>query len=105
VLNAKINRLTEKKSAQTWVTELNARVPCGPIYSIDQMFDDAKFVSRHRPGCPEQRESSYPPGSSALPVSRTPSRMAARPPEFGEHKDEVLSKLGSTAGNCSSEAS
>src|ERR1700748_1821896 len=40
-LNAEISRLTEKKSTDTWVTELNAAgVPCGPLYSIDQMFDD-----------------------------------------------------------------
>jgi crotonobetainyl-CoA:carnitine CoA-transferase CaiB-like acyl-CoA transferase len=29
------------KSTDTWVRELNAAgVPCGPIYSIDQMFED-----------------------------------------------------------------
>ena len=42
-LNETIGRLTEKKSTETWVRELNeAGVPCGPIYSIDQMFDDAQ---------------------------------------------------------------
>src|SRR5690348_7034285 len=42
-LNAEINRRTETKSTDTWVKELNAAgVPCGPIYSIDQMFDDAQ---------------------------------------------------------------
>jgi crotonobetainyl-CoA:carnitine CoA-transferase CaiB-like acyl-CoA transferase len=42
-LNAKISKLTEKKSTDTWVSELNAAgVPCGPIYSIDQMFEDAQ---------------------------------------------------------------
>src|ERR1700753_3098935 len=38
-LNAEIGKLTEKKSTEHWVTELNAAgVPCGPIYSISQMF-------------------------------------------------------------------
>src|SRR5580765_5047805 len=42
-LNAVIGTLTEKKSTETWVKELNeAGVPCGPIYSIDQMFEDAQ---------------------------------------------------------------
>jgi crotonobetainyl-CoA:carnitine CoA-transferase CaiB-like acyl-CoA transferase len=41
-LNAEINALTEKKPTDTWVRELNAAgVPCGPIYSIDQVFGDA----------------------------------------------------------------
>ena len=30
-------------------------------------------------------------------LSRTPSRMAARPPEFGEQTDEVLSEFGFSA--------
>src|SRR3982751_5012841 len=42
-LNAVIGKLTLKKSTDTWVKELNAAgVPCGPIYSVDQMFDDAQ---------------------------------------------------------------
>ena len=42
-LNAELGKLTEKKSTETWVTELNAAgVPCGPIYSIDRMFEDAQ---------------------------------------------------------------
>src|SRR3977135_1958545 len=40
-LNAAIGQLTEKKSTDAWVKELNAAgVPCGPIYSVDQMFED-----------------------------------------------------------------
>ena len=40
-LNAEINKLTEKKPTEYWVNELNAAgVPCGPIYSIDQVFAD-----------------------------------------------------------------
>src|SRR6187200_1701594 len=53
-LNAIISRQTEKKSTETWVKELNAAgVPCGPIYSIDQMFEDAQVkhlgIAQHVP--------------------------------------------------------
>ena len=42
-LNAEISKHTVKKSTETWVDELNAAgVPRGPIYSIDQMFEDAQ---------------------------------------------------------------
>src|SRR3954449_3596149 len=42
-LNAAINKLTEKKSTEAWVSELHAAgVPCGPIYSINEMFEDAQ---------------------------------------------------------------
>jgi crotonobetainyl-CoA:carnitine CoA-transferase CaiB-like acyl-CoA transferase len=64
-LNAEISRFTEKKSTDTWVRELNAAgVPCGPIYSIDQMFEDDQ-ASRHRPGCAKRGEPSHPSGRPA----------------------------------------
>ena len=66
-LNAVIDRLTQKKSTEAWVNELNAAgVPCGPIYSIDQMFDDAQVkhlgIAQARS---ERREPPYPAGRSA----------------------------------------
>src|SRR5215213_3280318 len=80
-LNATINKLTERKSTETWVSELNAAgVPCGPIYAIDQMFEDeqVKHLGIAQP----------------VTLSRTPSTMAARPPEFGEQTEEVLAEFG-----------
>jgi crotonobetainyl-CoA:carnitine CoA-transferase CaiB-like acyl-CoA transferase len=37
-LNAAISACTEKRTTDEWVNELNAAgVPCGPIYSVDQI--------------------------------------------------------------------
>jgi formyl-CoA transferase len=95
-LNALMNKLTEKKSTETWVKELNAAgVPCGPIYSIDQMFEDAQVkhlgMAQHVPN-DENRHIQLV--SQPVTLSRTPSRMAARPPEFGEQTSEVLAEFG-----------
>ena len=95
-LNAVIGKLTEKKSTETWVKELNeAGVPCGPIYSIDQMFDDAQVrhlgIAQHVPN-DENRHIQLV--GQPVTLSRTPSRMAARPPEFGEQTEEVLAEFG-----------
>jgi crotonobetainyl-CoA:carnitine CoA-transferase CaiB-like acyl-CoA transferase len=95
-LNAAINVLTEKKSTETWVWELNsAGVPCGPIYSIDQMFADAQVehlkMAQDVPN-PEGRHIRLV--GQPMTLSRTPSRMVARPPEFGEQTDEVLAEFG-----------
>ena len=95
-LNAAIGKLTEKKSTDTWVKELNeAGVPCGPIYSIDQMFDDAQVkhlgIAQHVPN-DENRHIQLV--GQPVTLSRTPSRMAARPPEFGEQTEEVLAEFG-----------
>jgi formyl-CoA transferase len=99
-LNAEINKLTEKKSTDTWVTELNAAgVPCGPIYSIDQMFDDEQVkhlgIAQDVPNA-ENRHIRLV--GQPFKLSRTPSKMVARPPEFGEQTDEVLAEFGFSAG-------
>jgi formyl-CoA transferase len=95
-LNAEINKLTEKKSSETWVKEFNAAgVPCGPIYSIDQMFADAQVqhlgIAQDVPN-PEGGHICLV--GQPFKLSRTPSKMVARPPEFGEQTDEVLAEFG-----------
>jgi len=95
-LNATISKLTEKKSTETWVRELNeAGVPCGPIYSIDQVFEDAQVkhlgIAQHVPN-DENRHIQLV--GQPVTLSRTPSRMAVRPPEFGEQTEEVLAEFG-----------
>src|ERR1700759_3822993 len=89
-LNAEINKLTEKKSTDTWVKELNeAGVPCGPIYSIDQTFNDEQVkhlgIAQDVPN-PENRHIRLV--GQPFKLSRTPSKMVAAPPEFGEQNDE-----------------
>jgi crotonobetainyl-CoA:carnitine CoA-transferase CaiB-like acyl-CoA transferase len=95
-LNAEISACTEKKSTEEWVRELNAAgVPCGPIYAIDQVFADAQVkhlgIAQDVPN-PEKRPIQLV--GQPVTLSRTPSRMAARPPEVGEHTEEVLAEFG-----------
>ena len=70
-------------------------MPCGPIYTIDQMFDDAQVkhlgIAQHVPN-DENRHIQLV--GQPVTLSRTPSRMAARPPEFGEQTEEVLAEFG-----------
>ena len=99
-LNAAINEHTVKKSTDAWVSELNAAgVPCGPIYSIDQMFDDpqVKHLDMAQK-VPNDEGRDITLVSQPFKLSRTPSRMAARPPEFGEQTEEILSEFGFTDG-------
>ena len=97
-LNAEIGKFTAKKSSETWVKEFNAAgVPCGPIYSIDQVFADAQVehlgIAQDVPN-PEGRRIRLV--GQPFTLSRTPNKMAARPPEFGEQTDEVLAEFGFT---------
>lgn len=98
-LNAEIEKRTVTKSTETWVRELNeAGVPCGPIYAIDQMFEDAQV--RHlgiAQDVPSDDDRHIRLVGQPVTLSRTPSRMVARPPEFGEQTDEVLKEFGLSA--------
>jgi len=95
-INAAINKLTEKKSSETWVKEFNAAgVPCGPIYSIDQVFADAQVEHLGiAQDVPNDEGRHIRLVGQPFTLSRTPNKMAARPPEFGEQTDEVLAEFG-----------
>ena len=95
-LNAAINSRTETKSTETWVSDLNAAgVPCGPIYSIDQMFEDDQVkhlgIAQDVPNAEGRHVRLV---GQPVALSRTPSSMVARPPEFGEQTEEVLAEFG-----------
>ncbi|TFV29389.1 CoA transferase, partial [Bradyrhizobium frederickii] len=93
---AEIEKRTVTKSTEAWVRELNeAGVPCGPIYAIDQMFEDAQV--KHlgiAQDVPNEEGRQIRLVGQPVTLSRTPSKMVARPPEFGEQADEVLKEFG-----------
>jgi crotonobetainyl-CoA:carnitine CoA-transferase CaiB-like acyl-CoA transferase len=95
-LNAAIEQRLSTRSATEWIELLNAAgVPCGPINSIDQTFADPQV--RHL-GTVQTVETadgkSLAMVAQPMSLSRTPSRLAAPPPERGEHTDEVLAAFG-----------
>jgi crotonobetainyl-CoA:carnitine CoA-transferase CaiB-like acyl-CoA transferase len=98
-LNAEIDSYMAGRTSADWIERLNkAGVPCGPIYSIDQMFADpqvehlgmAQSVTR-------KDKSKMRLVAQPVKLSRTPSRLAVRPPELGEHTDAVLKEFGFSA--------
>nr|AWM08741.1 CoA transferase [Bradyrhizobium symbiodeficiens] len=98
-LNAEIEKRTLTKSTDSWVRELNeAGVPCGPIYAIDQMFEDAQV--KHlgiAQDVPNDEDRHIRLVGQPVTLSRTPSKMVARPPDFGEQTEEVLKEFGLSA--------
>jgi crotonobetainyl-CoA:carnitine CoA-transferase CaiB-like acyl-CoA transferase len=90
--------LAERGSAE-WVEALNrAGVPCGPIYAIDKMFADPQVEHlRMAQSVTRKDKSKMRLVGQAVSLSRTPSRLAVRPPELGEHTDAVLKEFGFSA--------
>ncbi|MFT6671181.1 MAG: formyl-CoA transferase [Afipia broomeae] len=92
-LNAAIGTYMAKRTTGEWVKILNeAGVPCGPIYSIDQVFDDTQV--KHLGIAQALPDGGKQLVGQPFTLSRTPSRMAARPPLVGEQTHDVLTEFG-----------
>ena len=95
-MNAAIDAITCQKPSAFWIDHLNAAgCPCGPIYSMDQMFEDAqvKHVEMAVP-VSHPRMGLFQIVNQAIKMSRTPSKIRSATPEQGEHTDAILTELG-----------
>jgi formyl-CoA transferase len=95
-LNAEIDTYTARKSSAEWIEIMNkAGVPCGPIYSIDQVFADPQV--KHlgiAQSVKKKDKSTLTVVGQPIALSRTRSRIAAPPPGLGQHTDQVLKEFG-----------
>jgi crotonobetainyl-CoA:carnitine CoA-transferase CaiB-like acyl-CoA transferase len=95
-LHADITRKIETETCETWIARFNkAGVPCGPIYSIDQVFADPQV--KHlaiAQGLEKSGAGNRDYLGQPVVLTRTPSKVVAHPPAIGEHTDEVLRELG-----------
>ena len=98
-LNAEIENHLQSRTSAEWVALLNeAGVPCGPIYSIDQVFADLQV--RHlgiAQSVGGKGKRTLRLVGQPMSLSRTPSRLKAPPPKLGEHTDTVLKEFGFSA--------
>jgi len=95
-VNAAIEAVTPRKTCAEWIELLNeGGIPCGPIYTLDQTFDDpqVRHLGVAQPVTSPVRGEIEVVGQP-IHMSRTPNHVAAPAPEYGEHTDEVLQSLG-----------
>lgn len=95
-MNAQINAITKTNTSVHWVDALNkGGVPCGHIYSMDQVFADEQVIHNNmevavqHPKLGEIHLVNQPIG-----MSRTALDTHHGAPEAGEHTDEILAELG-----------
>jgi crotonobetainyl-CoA:carnitine CoA-transferase CaiB-like acyl-CoA transferase len=72
-----------------------ARVPCGPVYDLDEVLGDPQVKARKTIG-----EMKFSGSRKPVPIAGTPLQLGATPaevrrsaPALGEHTAEVLSEL------------
>ena len=91
----KITTLLKMRDSQQWLDELEAvSVPCGPINTIDQVFDNAQVKAR------EMRVEVDHPFAKRIPLvanpikySKTPIQKPQAPPLLGADLQEVLTEV------------
>ena len=97
ILAPMLNELTQQNSTQFWLEGLEKlQVPCGPVNTIKDVFDDPQI--QHR-----EMEISMPhPLSgkgdvsligSPVKMSATPVSYRHAPPTLGQHTNEILAEM------------
>jgi len=91
--------VTRTRSTAAWIALLEDKaVPCGPINTIAQAFDDAQVKARglrvELPRAAGDGIRTIAGVASPLRLSSTPPVLRNAPPALGQHTDEVLAELG-----------
>ncbi|MEI6660854.1 MAG: CaiB/BaiF CoA-transferase family protein [Comamonadaceae bacterium] len=92
-----------KRTTSDWIALLEHHaVPCGPINTVAQAFEDAQVQARQlvvkQDVSPEVAAKTHTASiasvASPLRLLGTPTVLNRAPPALGEHTDEVLAALG-----------
>ena len=94
-----LRELLEEKltnyDSEHWIETLNKEgVPCGPIYTLDQVFRDPQVLHQQM-----WFQVDHPTAGkidmigSPVKYSRTPCETALPPPCFGQHTADILKSL------------
>ncbi|HKG23919.1 MAG TPA: CoA transferase, partial [Blastocatellia bacterium] len=94
---------SERTRDEVIVALERARIPCGPVYDLDEVIADAQVRARNL-----LEEADFPGNPTPVTLSRTAVRVSGaeaggpgRAPALGEHTREVLAELGFTSDEIS----
>ena len=95
-MTAELSALTAGQTMHDLMTALEiAGVPCGPVNTVDQVFDEPQAKHRGLEVAQSRADLSAPVRTVASPIrmSVTPVTYDLPPPALGADTDEVLSGL------------
>ncbi|MBL1141138.1 MAG: CoA transferase [Proteobacteria bacterium] len=90
-----IEKIMLQKNSEEWLQQLESvKIPCGPINSIDKVFENEQIKHRQM-----EIEMNHPKAQNlkmvANPIkfSKTPNKYDRPPPLLAEHTNEILKDL------------
>jgi crotonobetainyl-CoA:carnitine CoA-transferase CaiB-like acyl-CoA transferase len=86
--------VTIMRGTADWVAAMEvAGVPCGPINTLDRVFEDPQVQARGlRIEMPHPLAGTVPLVANPIRLSGTPVAYRRAPPTLGQHTDEVLAQ-------------
>jgi len=86
----------KRRPRADWLAALEAaKVPCGPINDLADVFDDPQVLERGMTiELPHPLAQTVRLVASPMKFTRTPVQYRRAPPLLGEHTDEVLREMG-----------
>ncbi len=97
VLAELINDLTKRNTKKYWLQELEKlQVPCGPVNTIKEVFDDPQIQHREMEITMPHHISGNGQVSligSPIKMTETPVSYRNAPPTLGQHTDVILEEL------------
>jgi crotonobetainyl-CoA:carnitine CoA-transferase CaiB-like acyl-CoA transferase len=87
--------LLKARTRADWLQALEtAKVPCGPINGLDDVFADPQVAARGMTvAVPHPHQPNLELVASPMKLSATPVSLRRAPPLLGQHTDEVLAEL------------
>jgi len=92
-----IGEITVTRASDEWIAELErAGVPCGPVNTLEQVFNDPQVQTR---GMRVSMPHAHAPDGQVdlignpVKLSESPVSYRRAPPRLGEHTDEVLREM------------
>lgn len=98
-LNAKLAEVFAARRSAEWLMALEqVGVPAGPIYMMNEVFDDPQVqhlgIAVQVPKAPDSADAGLTLVGQPMELSRTPSAFTRLLPDAGADNDDVLKKIG-----------
>ncbi len=84
-----IQNIMTTQSRDAWLTALeNASVPCAPVNTIEQVFDEPQIKARHMRTTINDESNNIDVVANPLVFSRTPTKYTYAPPKLSDQYSE-----------------